>query len=115
MSKAAAKCVSTASVVGPRGQYIPAKLVFARSNKLSIGQILFDVLPDQGATIAEQIKKVQAQLDSLNSTKGNKTKQAFSGMTDADIDAEIAKQQKLMNYPARPAKADRWRPGCIEQ
>lgn len=96
MSKAAG--VSIGTLLVPAVNTFLQKLVFARSNKLSIGQILFDVLPDQGATIAEQIKKVQAQLDSLNSTKGNKTKQAFSGMTDADIDAEIAKQQKLMNY-----------------
>jgi hypothetical protein len=96
--------LSRASAVAMGSALIPAintflqKLVFARSNKLSIGQILFDVLPDQGATIAEQIKKVQAQLDSLNATKGNKVKQSFSGMSDADIEAEIAKQQKLMDY-----------------
>lgn len=103
MSKAAGMAIGN-SLIPPLNDFLN-KLIAARENKLSIGQILFDVLPDQGKSIADQIRQVTAEIDSFKNSIGNRSKQSFSGYTDEDLRAEIAKREKFLEYLKAQQKA----------
>lgn len=77
------------------------KLLLARDNGLSIGQILFDVLPKQSASIDQQIAKVQTALGKLKQARDAAvaSNAQDGGSTDtSDMEADIAKQEKMLAY-----------------
>lgn len=77
------------------------KLLLARDNKLSIGQILFDVLPKQTASTAEQIASVSASLDKLNAKRDaliSENAKTGAGVDTSGIEKDIARQEAFLNY-----------------
>lgn len=77
------------------------KLLLARDNGLSIGQILFDVLPKQSGSIDEQIAKVAAGLEKIKAARDAAlaSNATDGGSTDTGgMEAEIARQEKMLAY-----------------
>ena len=77
------------------------KLMLARDNGLSIGQILFDVLPDQGGDFDQQFARVSAALDALKKKRQEalaSNAQDGGSIYTSGMEAEIAKQEKLLAY-----------------
>lgn len=68
------------------------KLLLAKDNGLSFGQVIFDVLPDE-LNIAEKIAKATAELEKLK-----KARQSATGDDATGIDEQIASQERLMAY-----------------
>lgn len=97
--------LSQAAKVSLGAQLIPAlneflqKLIFARENKLSLGQILFDVLPAQSSDFAQQLDAAMAKLEELKAVKkslGGGVLESLGGL--ASTDNEIKAQEKLVAY-----------------
>lgn len=85
------------------------KMLLARDNGLSVGQVLFDVLPKQTAGIDEQISKVGAALDKLKAKRAEAQSSNLSdgGATDTSgIEAQIAAQEKMLAYLQSQRKKD---------
>lgn len=99
--------LSKASAVAIGNALLPAineflqKLMLARDNKLSIGQILFDVLPKQSGDIDQQIAKVVAGLEKIKAARdaAMKSNREDGGGTDTSgLESDIAKQEKMLAY-----------------
>lgn len=78
------------------------KLIFARENKLSLGQILFDVLPKQSSDFAAQIDQAVAKLDGLKDLKA-RLGSSLGGIGDSIglgsvTGNAIKEQEKLIAY-----------------
>ena len=97
--------LAQAAKVSLGGQLIPIlneflqKLIFARENKLSLGQILFDVLPKQNADFSAQIDAAIAKLEQLKAMKKSLSGQALDSVgLGSSTDASIQAQEKLVAY-----------------
>lgn len=77
------------------------KLLVARDNGLSVGQVIFDVLPKQAGSIDEQIARVEKGLARIKAARDAAlgSNAADGGGTDTgEMNAEIARQEKLLAY-----------------
>lgn len=99
MAAAAGKSIGNALI--PHINTFLQKMLLARDNGLSIGQILFDVLPKQSGSIDEQIAKVTSGLAKIKAARdaAMASNALDGGSTDTSgMEAEIAKQEKLLAY-----------------
>lgn len=97
--------LAQAAKVSLGGQLIPVlneflqKLIFARENKLSLGQILFDVLPKQSGDFSTQIDAALAKLEQLKAMKKSLSGQALDSIGLGSLtDGAIKSQEKLVAY-----------------
>lgn len=77
------------------------KLLLARDNGLSIGQILFEVLPKQAASIDAQIAKITAGIAQIKAARdaAMASNAQDGGSTDpSGMEAELARQEKMLAY-----------------
>ena len=104
LSKSAAVAIGSSLI--PAINTLLTKLLTARENGLSIGQILFDVLPGRTASldkinIDKQVAEVIAALAKLKAARDAALKSNLSdgGAIDTSgMEAEIAAQEKLLAY-----------------
>lgn len=72
------------------------KLMLARDNKLSFGQVIFDVLPDQ-LSIGEKIAKATREVEEMQKRLKKAQSSGDTGAA-ASIKEEIAQQERLLAY-----------------